>query len=201
MFKPALAAAAAVALLAAPLIAQTQTGKDAPKDAKEQARPKKGAEAGAQAFVTKAAQGGLFEVESSKLATERAKREEVKIFAQRMLDDHGKANKELQDVAGKAGASVPDKLDDRHLQRVEKLRGASGDQFDNAYIDAQVDAHKEAVSLFEGYAKSGDNPDLKTFAARHLPMLKGHEAHVRELDRQMSSGATGKSAGTSGKAK
>lgn len=200
MLKSALAAAAAaVALIATPLIAQT--GKDAPKDNKEQARPKKGAEAGTQNFVTKAAQGGMFEVESSKLATERAKREEVKSFAQRMIEDHGKASKELQAVAGKAGANVPDRLDERHQSRVEKLKSASGDQFDNAYVDAQVEAHKEAVSLFDSYARSGDDAELRAFAARTLPVLKGHDAHVRELDRQLSAGATGKSPGTSGKAK
>jgi hypothetical protein len=38
----------------------------------------------------------------------------------------------------------------------------------------QVDAHKDAVDLFERYAKSGDNKDLRSFAAKHLPHLREH---------------------------
>jgi hypothetical protein len=32
----------------------------------------------------------------------------------------------------------------------------------------QIDAHKDAVDLFDRYAKRGDNKDLKSFAAKQL---------------------------------
>ena len=48
-----------------------------------------------QDFVTKAAQGGLAEVELGTIAEDRASAADVKKFGQQMVDDHGKANDEL----------------------------------------------------------------------------------------------------------
>jgi Domain of unknown function (DUF4142) len=46
--------------------------------------------------------------------------------------------------------------------------------FDQSYDQAQMKAHKDAVALFEAYSKSGDNPELKSWAAKTLPQLKEH---------------------------
>ena len=50
-------------------------------------------------FVQMAAVGGLFEVQSSELATTAGQSAEVKAFAQQMITDHTKANQELQQLA------------------------------------------------------------------------------------------------------
>ena len=47
----------------------------------------------------------------------------------------------------------------------------------------QVSAHKEAVSLFERYAKDGDNPELKSFASKTLPHLQEHLKMAQDLER------------------
>lgn len=44
-----------------------------------------------------------------------------------------------------------------------------------------MSAHKEAVSLFERYAKGGDNSELKDWAAKTLPTLKHHLEMAQEL--------------------
>jgi putative membrane protein len=45
---------------------------------------------------------------------------------------------------------------------------------ESATSDMQVSAHKNAVSLFERYSKSGDNPKLKDWAGKTLPALQHH---------------------------
>ena len=35
-------------------------------------------------------------------------------------------------------------------------------------------AHRDAVALFEAYAKAGDNAELKDWAGKTLPHLKEH---------------------------
>ena len=45
----------------------------------------------------------------------------------------------------------------------------------------QVDAHKDAVSLFQRYAKGGDNPDLKDWAGKTLPALQHHLEMAQNL--------------------
>src|SRR4051812_31547953 len=73
-------------------------------------------------FVTMAASGGMFEVLSSKMATERATKAEVKAFANHMITDHTKANDELKAAAGKAGIPVPSGLAAHHEKMLETLK-------------------------------------------------------------------------------
>ncbi len=68
-----------------------------------------------------------------------------------------------------------------HQKKLDELRGLDGKQFDQAYDQAQLQGHEEAVQLFEQYSRSGDNPDLKRWAAKTLPHLKQHLAMARKL--------------------
>jgi putative membrane protein len=47
----------------------------------------------------------------------------------------------------------------------------------------QVDAHKDAVDLFERYARGGDNTELKSWAFKTLPTLKHHLEMAQNLEK------------------
>lgn len=57
-------------------------------------------------FVNEAAEGGMAEVMHGRLAVERASNDEVKNFAQQMIDDHTKANQELMQLATTRGITL-----------------------------------------------------------------------------------------------
>ena len=75
----------------------------------------------AQDFVNKAAVGGMFEVELSKLAVEDGGKE-VQGFAQKMITDHGAANSKLQAIAGEQKLSIPAELDAKHKADLDALK-------------------------------------------------------------------------------
>ena len=77
-------------------------------------------------------------------------------------------------VAGDLKAAIPTALDDSSQKKLDKLRDAKPDDFASEYDPMQVSAHKDAVSLFERYAKGGDDPKLKDWAGKTLPALKHH---------------------------
>jgi len=52
--------------------------------------------------------GGLAEVELAKLAQQRARNNGVSAFAKQMIDDHGKTNARLTELAKQAGLNLPD---------------------------------------------------------------------------------------------
>ena len=93
-----------------------------------------------------------------------------------MVTDHTKTSTELKGLvsSGKVKAELPAALDSSHQSKLDKLKAANGADFAKDYADMQVDAHKDAVGLFERYAKGGDNADLKTWAGQTLPALKHH---------------------------
>lgn len=134
----------------------------------------------AQDFVDKAASGGMFEVDSSKIAEDKAQDQSVKDFAQKMIDDHGAANAKLKTIAGEQKLKVPAQLDSKHKSDLDALQNAK-EPVDSSYVQMQRDAHAEAVKLFESYVKDGDNAQLKTFAQETVPTLKMHQQMIEKI--------------------
>jgi putative membrane protein len=126
-------------------------------------------------FVSQAALSDMTEIDASRLAAERGPASQ-KSFANQMVTDHSKTSSELRELvsSSKIGVSIPKALDKSHQSKIDNLKAAKPDRFAAEYKSMQVSAHKDAVSLFERYADKGDNPAIKTWAAKTLPDLKHH---------------------------
>ena len=126
-------------------------------------------------FARKAAAAGMDEIAAGRIAQQRASDESVRRFAQRMVQDHGKAGAELRRIASAQGITLPEKLDKSAEQDIDKLTKLNGSAFDKAYMKHDVGAHKKAVKDFGKEASSGKDEALRRFAAQTLPTLKEHE--------------------------
>ncbi len=126
-------------------------------------------------FVKQVAISDMFEIESSKLAQTKGNAAQ-KAFASQMIADHTKTSTELKGLvsSGKVKAELPTALDNAHQSKLDTLKGESGEGFSSEFDSMQVSAHKDAVSLFERYAKGGDNAALKDWAGKTLPALQHH---------------------------
>jgi putative membrane protein len=58
---------------------------------------------GDRKFVEKAARGGMLEMQLGQLAEQKASNDQVKQFAQKMAEDHAKANDDLKQLANTKG--------------------------------------------------------------------------------------------------
>jgi putative membrane protein len=132
-------------------------------------------------FVKMTASGGLQEVELGKLAATRAKADDVKMFARRLVEDHTKANDELKKAASSAGFSIPDKMNEEHQKHFDKFREMTGDAFDKEFIKHMIKDHEEDVKSFTRATTEAKNPMIKEFATKTLPTLKEHLDMVKKL--------------------
>ena len=123
-------------------------------------------------FVKEAADGGMAEVELGQLALEKASSSDVKQFGQRMVEDHGKANDELKQLAAQKHVDLPAEPSAKHKATKARLEKLSGEQFDKAYMADMLKDHKQDVAAFEKESKSAKDPDVKSFAAKTLPNFK-----------------------------
>jgi putative membrane protein len=142
-------------------------------------------------FVKEVAISDMFEIESNKLGQDKGNAAE-KSFAAMMVTDHTKTSTELKALvsSGKVKAELPAALDDAHQKKLDKLKGETGKDFSSDFNSMQVSAHKDAVSLFERYAKGGDNADLKNWAGTTLPALKHHLEMAQNLDKAPTVGSS-----------
>jgi putative membrane protein len=141
-------------------------------------------------FVKEVATSDMFEIASSKLAEDKGNAAE-KSFAAQMITDHTKTSDELKSLvtSGKVKAELPTTMDSSHQNKLDKLKKESGKEFSSQFNSDQVSAHKDAVSLFERYAKGGDNADLKDWAGKTLPTLK-HHLEMAENLKKATGGST-----------
>jgi putative membrane protein len=94
-------------------------------------------------FAVKAADGGMLEVQLAQLALTKASSSKVKEFAQKMIDDHSKANEELKSLAQTKNITLPTTLSDENQKDYNDLAEKSGAEFDKAYCDFMVKDHKD----------------------------------------------------------
>ena len=139
-----------------------------------------------QHFVEKASIGGLFEVESSRLALEQRTSDETRKFARMMIEDHGKTNQELSSLARQKNLRASATLDDKHQEKLDELRRLEGAEFDRKYRQCQIKAHDEAIALFERAERECKDSELKAFAARTLPTLRTHRGHLDSPEVEVS---------------
>lgn len=137
-------------------------------------------------YVSGAANGDMYEIESSKLALERATNDAVKQFAERMIRDHEGTSAALRRFVETqpGGALLPSGLDARHRTMVDALRTAPAEQFDRLYMMQQMAAHDEALALHRGYAESGDNVEARALASRAVRIIEQHHELLRAASPQ-----------------
>jgi putative membrane protein len=155
----------------------TAAGAQQPSSAAKQPPPH--AASSDTAFVTKIAQVGIAEVELGKLANEKAMRDEVKKFGQRMVDDHTKAGDELKALAMKKDITWPADTDAEHKSLHDRLSKMSGAAFDRAYMQAMADGHRKVANEFRKEIKSAKDADVKAWAEKTLPTI---EAHLKDAE-------------------
>jgi len=139
------------------------------------------------AFVSNASQSDMYEVEAAKMAQTRSKNADIKAFAKMMVTDHTKSTAMLKPLAQAAGQTPADKLDQRRQGFIDNLKAASDADFDKTYVDQQVAAHEEALTLMQGYAKDGGDAALKDAAAKIAPTVQMHLDKIKSIQAAMKS--------------
>jgi putative membrane protein len=133
-------------------------------------------------FMNNAAKGGTTEVELGHLASGKSKNPEVQKFANRMVRDHSKINGKLTALASSKGVQLPDGKGLMNDATYLELKVLSGTEFDKAYVKAMLSDHKEDVSSFEKESADAQDPGVKSFAAKTLPMLHEHLSMIQKIE-------------------
>lgn len=152
-------------------------------------------------FMTKAAGGGLYEVEVSRLAEQKATDPSVKELAAMLVKDHTAANEELKQLASNKGVSLPTKPPRDKQTALDSLSRMSGASFDREYMrKVGIADHQADIKLFENGSRTARDPELKAWIDKTLPTLRQHLAHAQKtpLPGTGTAGKTGSATGTTG---
>jgi len=128
--------------------------------------------------------GDMYEIQASKIALMRSMSDDVKKFAQAMINDHTQTSNKLKEALehAKLAVALPAMLDSRHQGLIDDLKGVKDQDFDARFISQQESAHNEALILMRGYAKDGENMDLKMLAQATQPKVEMHLDMIKMID-------------------
>lgn len=137
-------------------------------------------------FVMKASAINMAEIEAHKAAQTHATSADVKAHAKHMLTDHTKMGNDMKALASKKNwtlATAPDAAKKQSLDDMNANK--KGKDWDNAYLDAQENDHKEVISMFENAQNSVQDADLKALITQALPQLRSHLQMVQDAKSKM----------------
>jgi putative membrane protein len=128
------------------------------------------------------AQANIAEIESGKVAVEKSQNEDVKKFAQMMVDDHSKALMDVQKLAESKSVTLPTDPDVKHKATMLEFKALSGKTFDSRYVkQAGVGDHEATDKLLKKTQANAKDADLKALAGKMIPVVEGHLQHARDL--------------------
>jgi putative membrane protein len=157
-------AAAALAFVAAPALAQTPPPPP-PAEAKTSAMP----------YVMAAGMSDQFEIQSSQIAVQKSPNAATRKYAQMLIKHHQKTSAATMKAAMRAKLSPPaPMLDPGAAPSIAELNAASPADFDRIYFAQQVPAHQAALDLHQSFARGGDAAPLRITARTAVPIVKQH---------------------------
>ncbi|MDP3803148.1 DUF4142 domain-containing protein [Brevundimonas sp.] len=180
MIRPLLAGAACLALLAA---CNQERSPEAVDKAQDMAAGPVGQTSAAtmganmqSAYIPSAAIGDMYEIAAADIALQRSQNARVRELATMLKTDHAAASNAFKALLPQAapGAAVPAELDERRQGLIDNLGSASATNFDATWIDQQIAAHNEALTLHRGF--SNEDSPLAAHARSVVPKI---EAHLR----------------------
>ena len=136
-------------------------------------------------FVSDAAEGGMMEVELSKLAQSNGASEDVKEFGKMLETDHAAANAELRSIAAAGNIPLPARMSEEHSKHVKAMGEMKGADFDKHFITMMVEDHDKDVAAFKDAAANNPNQQVKDFAAKTLPTLQKHLDKAKAIKSKM----------------
>lgn len=135
------------------------------------------------AYVSSAAMGDMYEIHAADMALERGQSDQVKELARMIKADHTAASAALQKAvsATQETFEIPTELDERRKGLLQNLGSAPAGDFDRVYLEQQVAAHEEAVTLHGGFSDNTDETGLANHARTVLPKIEAHLKQAKEL--------------------
>ncbi len=122
-------------------------------------------------FTTQTAAERATEEALTRLAVQRAKSDDVKLFAARLLADDQANDRLLQTLASQAGVTLSTEVPAAAQAKLEELARLPHSEFDRAYMDAIVSAKRDDLHSMEA-AQRAPATAVAQFARNSLPTLR-----------------------------
>lgn len=136
-----------------------------------------------EGFVTSLAVGNMYEIQAAEVAASKSTNADVRALAAMIDKDHMAAGEKMTSVVATAApnVAVPTALDERRQGLIDNLKAATPADFDKVYLEQQIAAHNETLTLLNGFDDNTDAPALAGLARELIPTITAHRDRAQAL--------------------
>lgn len=139
-----------------------------------------------QALMMEVAKGGMMQLETSKIAVEKAQNEEVRQIAQAEVEEQTGLSAKLKEIADAKGVTLPSAPDADTQSMLTAMQGMSGGELDKHYMQEHaVKGHEKLDATMTKVKSSASDSNLKAVANAAHPLVKTHLKVSREVVAKM----------------
>ena len=135
-------------------------------------------------FIVEAYTNNLMLTEASQIASGKATAQNVKDYALAAREEHRQIGQEMETLAQKLNITLPTTLATADDDRMESLRQASGEEFDEEYTEMLEELNDKLVEEFDDVEGEVQNSDAKAFVNQTLITLRNHQEQTDALEDQ-----------------
>lgn len=129
--------------------------------------------------LTKLHHSNQMEVAAGKLAQEKGQSKDVKSYGKTLVTDHSAADKKVMALAKEEKIDLP--ADMPMPDKMDKLKSASGADFDKMFASDMLEDHKKDVAEAKAARDATTDPKLKSLLTSTIPVLEKHQQIAQKL--------------------
>jgi predicted outer membrane protein len=163
---------------------------DAPRDQKPErshgATARQPSYTGSNEFLIEAMQDTMAEIQICELALEKSQNHDVKVFSQKMIDEHGQMGRDMEQLATQKKLDVPREIRPEQEMTVDELSSLDGHNFEQRWIQYNIDVHERDIKVFSHYAGEEPDPDIRKMAETGVKMLRHHLKMAHDVGKKLA---------------
>jgi putative membrane protein len=135
--------------------------------------------------MTRARLRGLEEMELSRITAPKASNPAVHSLALRILEERGKADDALRQLADSRGVELPAAVEAERQAEVDRFSKLPIAEIDRAFIAAILKIHEPDVADFQNQAEMGQDVELHAWVYDNLPTLEAEQKEIHRLANEL----------------
>jgi predicted outer membrane protein len=141
---------------------------------------------GSNEFLIQAMQDSMAEIQVCELAIEKSRNPDVQAFAQSMIDEHGRMGRDMEQLAVRKKLDVPQEIRAEQEMTVDELSSLDGRDFEQRWIQYNIDVHERDIKVFNHYAGEEQDEDIRKMAQEGAKVFGQHLKMAHDVGRKLA---------------
>lgn len=135
-------------------------------------------------FLKDAAADNQFEIQAGQFMEKQAQDPQVKQLAQRLVQDHERAQQQLEQVARGLNLPLPTQPEQWQQEKLQAMEQMHGQPLEMDFAFGQVGDHTTDLLKYQYEAEHGQNAQVKQYAEQTIPVLQEHLQLAEQASQQ-----------------